>query len=164
MDLDWKPNTTMKDSMKGQLPLSCKKRDYSPSSCSAMRFNWALTLLFFSTSSLLAAAGFETPWGKDADLKIPTLQAPPPPTRHSPLISLATRVIRFHQEVLSPVDGPRSHFRPSSSQYMRLAIEKHGFLEGFFMGCDRLLRENNAEWVYQHIEIDGVLYKYDPVP
>jgi hypothetical protein len=30
------------------------------------------------------------------------------------------------------------------------------------MGCDRLLRENNEEWIYQKVIIDGYEYKYDP--
>lgn len=117
------------------------------------------------TTSLCAAPGFSPPWGKDADLTYPHEQSEtPPPPRSSPLIYLATKAIRFHQQVLSPVDGPRSHFVPSSSQYMLLSLQKHGFFQGFIMGCDRLLRENNAEWVYQHIDNNGTLYKYDPVP
>ena len=54
-------------------------------------------------------------------------------------------VIDFHQKVISPVDGPRSHFRPSSSQYMRQAMHNYGFFKGYIMGCDRLLRENSEE-------------------
>ena len=30
------------------------------------------------------------------------------------------------------------------------------------MGCDRLLRENDEEWVYQKIEFNGKVMKYDP--
>ncbi len=104
--------------------------------------------------------GYFEPWGKDCDLKKPqhAIEAP----KHSIATRIAERVIRFHQEVISPVDGPRSHFRPSSSQYMKLAMYKYGFLKGFIMGCDRLLRENNEEWVYRKIECDGKIFKYDP--
>ena len=77
---------------------------------------------------------------------------------------VAEEVILFHQNVISPVDGPRSHFRPTSSRYMLLAIRKHGFLQGFVMGCDRLLRENDDDWLYRTIQIDGKIYKFDPVP
>jgi putative component of membrane protein insertase Oxa1/YidC/SpoIIIJ protein YidD len=108
----------------------------------------------------MAYPGFQEPWGKDSQLK------DPPKTKTATNPSVATRmadaVIRFHQQVLSPVDGPRSHFRPSSSQYMHLAMHRYGFLKGYLMGCDRLLRENNDMWVYRTIEIDGQLYKYDP--
>ncbi|MBI3236155.1 MAG: membrane protein insertion efficiency factor YidD, partial [Chlamydiales bacterium] len=81
-----------------------------------------------------------------------------------PLVYLAEKAILFHQNILSPVDGPRSHFRPSSSEYTLLAIRKYGFFKGFALGCDRLLRENNQSWVYQTIEEDGKLIKYNPVP
>ncbi|NDB83585.1 MAG: membrane protein insertion efficiency factor YidD [Alphaproteobacteria bacterium] len=78
-------------------------------------------------------------------------------------VQIADVIIQFHQKILSPVDGPRSHYRPTSSRYMQLAMYKHGFIKGFIMGCDRLLRENKAPWVYRSIEIDGQKYKYDPV-
>jgi putative component of membrane protein insertase Oxa1/YidC/SpoIIIJ protein YidD len=107
-----------------------------------------------------AVAGFYEPWGKDSDLRAP------PPRQEEEKISLGTRiadaVIRFHQTVISPVDGPRSHYRPSSSQYMHLAMHRYGFVKGFIMGCDRLLRENDEEWVYRKIEVNGKLMKYDP--
>ena len=79
-------------------------------------------------------------------------------------IKCAEALIHFHQNVLSPVDGPRSHFRPSSSTYMLEAIHKYGFMKGFIMGCDRLLRENSDDWCYKTIESEGKLYKYNPVP
>lgn len=109
---------------------------------------------------LIAHAGYFEPWGKDSDLKAPHPPSPPPQ------VSIATRIadtlIRFHQEVISPVDGPRSHYRPSSSQYMHQAMHNYGFLRGFIMGCDRLLRENDEEWVYRTIQVDGKFFKYDP--
>ncbi len=112
------------------------------------------------TSILFAYAGFQDPWGKDAELKY----AAPAPAQEP--LSLATRtadaIIHFHQQVISPVDGPRSHFRPSSSCYMSLAMHRYGFLQGFLMGCDRLLRENEELWVYRTIQVDGEVFKYDP--
>jgi len=71
-------------------------------------------------------------------------------------------VIRFHQTFLSPISGPRSHFRPTSSRYMQLAMKRYGFVQGLLMGLDRLMRENNEQWVYQKITVDGFEYKYDP--
>jgi len=47
-------------------------------------------------------------------------------------------VIRFHQTFLSPISGPRSHFRPTSSRYMQLAMKRYGFVQGLLMGLDRL--------------------------
>ena len=77
-------------------------------------------------------------------------------------VKVANAIIRFHQEVISPVDGPRSHYRPTSSTYMKLAMHRYGFVKGYLMGCNSLLRENDEEWVYRKIEIDGKIYKFDP--
>jgi hypothetical protein len=46
---------------------------------------------------------------------------------------------------------------------MMQSMQKHGFLAGFLMGCDRLMRENSDDWVYRKIETEGKLFKYDPV-
>lgn len=103
---------------------------------------------------------YEEPWGEDTDVRPPC-----PPTEEVALsipVRIANAVIWFHQNIISPVDGPRSAYRPSSSQYMAQAMSRYGFLRGFLMGCDRLLRENDEEWVYRTIEYNGKLYKYDP--
>ena len=130
-----------------------------------MRFS---LIIFASvlTLNLYARPGYFEPWGKDSELLPASSQSPEDLKASSPsiLVLLAKKAILFHQQVLSPVDGPRSHFRPSSSQYMLLAMQKHGFLKGFALGCDRLLRENSAPWVYQTIEEEGKLIKYNPVP
>lgn len=105
------------------------------------------------------------PWGKDADLAAPSTPACPPPPS-SPLARLGIRAIRFHQEVISPADGPRSNFFPSSSQYTLDAMRKYGFFMGYAMGCDRLMRENDDEWVYRTCPGGprGKIMKYNPVP
>lgn len=123
-------------------------------------FNLILPALFI----LLLAPLQGDPWGKDADLVHPPVCASPTTSQ-----SLATRIgiqaIRFHQEVISPADGPRSHFIPSSSQYTLEAMKKYGFLTGFTMGCDRLMRENDEEWVYRKtLNPAGQEMKWDPVP
>lgn len=120
-----------------------------------------LFFILFSFS-LFARPGFFEPWGKDADLKMALTEQPAKGPDKSWATLIAQQVIRFHQEVISPVDGPRSHYRPSSSQYMKQAMDRYGFLKGFVMGCDRLIRENNEEWVYRKIEYDGQIFKYDP--
>lgn len=116
------------------------------------------------TSLLCVSFSFADPWGKDADLAHPCPL--PSQNKHlSPLASLGIKAIRFHQDVISPADGPRSHFIPSSSQYTLDAMEKYGFFKGFAMGCDRLMRENNEEWVYRKtIDGAGRMMKWDPVP
>jgi uncharacterized protein len=126
-----------------------------------MRFSLLILLL---PVLLHARPGFYEPWGKEADLKYTAECAPVVPAAPSLAVRAAEHIIHFHQNVLSPVDGPRSHFRPSSSNYMMQAMQKHGFIEGFILGCDRLMRENGDDWVYRKIETEGQLFKYNPVP
>lgn len=121
-----------------------------------MRFNLLLLLIPFT---LLAREAFQEPWGKDLVL---LKKNPTPQTELSLPSRVANTIILFHQQVISPVDGPRSDFRPTSSRYMQLAMQRYGFFKGFIMGCDRLLRENDEKWVYRTIEIDGKIFKYDP--
>jgi len=122
-----------------------------------MHIKWLCLLLPLCA---FAREPFREPWGRDCDLKAPI------PKEHiaqaSVPVRIADAIIRFHQDVISPVDGPRSHFRPTSSRYMQLAMKRYGFVKGFLMGCDRLLRENDEEWVYHTIQIDGRVFKYDP--
>lgn len=102
-----------------------------------------------------------TPWGRDATLTT----APTTPTTISLSIQTraATAMIRFFQNYISPIDGPRSHYFPSSSQYTLLAIQKYGPLKGIPLGCDRLMRENSQMWVYETITTEDGLRKLDPV-
>jgi hypothetical protein len=110
---------------------------------------------------------FCNPFGKDADLVNLKIDAPEPPCRPCAGgigVSLSQALIRFHQEVVTPIDGPRSHFRPSSSQYTLDAIEKYGFFTGWAYGCDRLMRENDDPWIYpKRLNENGELYKWNPV-
>lgn len=120
---------------------------------------WSLALL------LLSSTAHADPWGKDADIAQKKCSPPCQENRSSPLTCLAEALIEFHQEVISPADGPRSHFIPSSSQYALDAIKKYGFFQGVAMGCDRLMRENEDPWVYRWTRDGaGKLIKYDPVP
>ena len=114
----------------------------------------------FLAGSLHSYPGFYEPWGNDSDLKAPPEHVEV--KKQSVATRLADAVIRFHQNVISPIDGPRSSFRPTSSRYMQLAMQRYGFLKGFIMGCDRLMRENDEEWVYRTIQVDGKIFKYDP--
>lgn len=120
-----------------------------------------ILLLLLPLSLIARGDPFREPWGRDIGLKVPPAEqalpaAPGIATR------IADAIICFHQEVLSPIDGPRSSFRPTSSRYMQLAMQRYGFIKGYIMGCDRLLRENDEEWVYRTILIDGKTYKFDP--
>lgn len=121
---------------------------------------WLIILLF--SFPLFAEKGFVDPWGKDAEMVRIKSYLPELP-KHKPLMAkLSEAVISFHQNIISPVDGPRSHYRPSSSNYMLHAIRHHGFIKGYLMGCDRLLRENKETWVYRTALVDGEIFKWDP--
>lgn len=127
-----------------------------------MRFK--LLILFLSPILVHAIPGYFEPWGKDAGLAYhPSQSIQEVKPKDSIAVRVAEQVILFHQNVLSPVDGPRSHFRPSSSSYMMQSMQKHGFIMGFLMGCDRLMRENGDDWVYRKIESEGKIFKYDPI-
>jgi putative component of membrane protein insertase Oxa1/YidC/SpoIIIJ protein YidD len=124
---------------------------------------WKIAFWMFCLNLSLAA----DPWGKDADLV--KRHCKPPKIEHSnptPILDkFAEVMIHFHQDVISPADGPRSHFIPSSSQYTLNAMHKYGFFQGFIMGCDRLMRENDDPWVYRDtVDGAGNWIKYDPVP
>lgn len=105
--------------------------------------------------------GYVVPWGEDHNLSLQTPTRPAPEPKLSLMGKAASKAILFHHRVLTHISGPRSHFRPTSSQYMFMAIQEHGFLKGYMMGCDRLLRENQDPWVYRTILINNKLYKWD---
>jgi len=51
-------------------------------------------------------------------------------------------VIRFYRECISPLYRPMCKFDPTCSQYMYLAVEKHGAFKGVGLGLWRILRCN----------------------
>ncbi|NGX30813.1 MAG: putative membrane protein insertion efficiency factor [Chlamydiae bacterium] len=107
---------------------------------------------------------WEEPWGKDKELvHFDRTEKKTQKTSYNPLYHAGILMIQFHQTFISPMNQDRSNFRPTSSQYAMDAIKRHGFVQGFIMGCDRLMRENDDEWVYNQKEINGILWKYDPV-
>jgi putative component of membrane protein insertase Oxa1/YidC/SpoIIIJ protein YidD len=123
--------------------------------------------LVLSTGLILSQQTDANPWGKDADLtKESNCSSCPKKKCSTPLLGqFAEIMIGFHQRVISPADGPRSHFIPSSSQYTLDAMRKYGFFYGVAMGCDRLMRENKEPWIYRMtLDPEGKLIKYNPVP
>lgn len=108
----------------------------------------------------------ENPWGSDSDLTKEALskskKASVKKTSSNPLTLFGKAMVHFHQKVLHPIQGERSHFRPTSSHYTLQAIKSHGFFKGFIMGCDRLMRENEEAWIYPTRIIHGRKWKWDP--
>jgi uncharacterized protein len=122
-------------------------------------------LSFFLLSlPLFAEVGYVEPWGKDGVFPLPPKKEKKQLLLLSPMARVAESVILFHHKFITQIDGPRSHFRPSSSNYMLEAIRKHGFAKGYILGCDRLLRENQDPWRYRLKLIDGCLHKWNPPP
>ena len=102
------------------------------------------------------------PWGPDAECAY-QIEEGVPLRPSSPLGWAVRGVVSLHQMVFSEADGPRSHFRPSSSQYMVLAVHKYGVLPGVLMGMDRLMRENEERWIYPRVAMGPKLWvKWDP--
>ncbi len=101
------------------------------------------------------------PWGADAQLAYPIAQTQlTPPSLPQ---KMCNKMIRFFQVYISPIDGPRSSFYPTSSQYASDAIKHYGVLKGIALGCDRLMRENKDLWVYETTKEYGGERKLDPV-
>ena len=121
-----------------------------------------LKLLFFLIPTCaFTELGYVEPWGTDAGIEVEQVEQARP-SQLSLLAKAAEKAIVFHQEILSATTGPRSHFKPSSSHYTLGAIREHGFIQGFFMGCDRLMRENPDPWVYKTTKYEEKIYKWDP--
>ena len=60
--------------------------------------------------------------------------------KNQPTNSPAIQTIKLYQKYISPVDGQRCSMYPSCSEYGRQAFQKYGFLTGWIITCDRLLR------------------------
>lgn len=119
-------------------------------------------ILLFSLCNFLAKPGYNPPWGKCHSIYKEKKNYTAPKKKEAYLHYILENIILFHQNVLSPVDGPRSHFRPTSARYMFLSLRRHGFFKGYAKGCDRLLRENKDPWIYRSIVINNKRYKFDP--
>lgn len=116
--------------------------------------------LFIFPIYLISKDPFIEPWGEDTTLLKKDMS--PSFQKVTSSKKLANAMIHFYQKNISPANGPKSNFRPTSSKYMELAIYEYGFFKGFIMGCDRLMRENTDPWVYRTIDIHGKTVKYDP--
>lgn len=131
-------------------------------------------VFFFFTLSLLTQALLfgsftehgDSPWGSDSELA--HISRKPRSELLLQKQSVGQKscrsLIRFFQVYISPIDGPRSSFYPTSSQYALEAIQKYGVFAGIAMGCDRLMRENGEFWVYERTNKYGIERKLDPVP
>ncbi|MFZ4098706.1 MAG: membrane protein insertion efficiency factor YidD [Chlamydiia bacterium] len=98
----------------------------------------------------------------DAGLAYPAVVTQPLQPQ-SPGAWVIRGVVSLHQMLLSEAEASRSHFRPSSSQYMLLAVQKYGWLDGYLRGMDRLMRENEDPWIYSRLSVTPDSWiKWDP--
>lgn len=52
------------------------------------------------------------------------------------------KIVRFYQIIISPFLGNNCRFYPSCSQYMILAVKKHGIIKGLYFGIKRIFKCN----------------------
>ncbi len=72
-------------------------------------------------------------------------------------------VFRSLYGAISRVDGNRCPMHPTCSRYSLEAIEKHGFLIGIVMTCDRLIHESNEMDYAPLVEVGDSVKYADPV-
>ncbi len=53
---------------------------------------------------------------------------------------LALLIIKFYKKIISPCLPNACRFYPTCSEYTYIAIEKHGFFKGSFLGLKRILK------------------------
>lgn len=125
-------------------------------------FFFLINSLFFLPLKGNYIESFSEPWGIDSEFVY--IKREDTQNQNSKIYygrSICKGLIRFFQNYISPIDGPRSSFYPSSSQYTFEAIQKYGVFRGISMGCDRLMRENNETWIYKNIKKEGIQLKID---
>ena len=65
-----------------------------------------------------------------------------PPDRERPGLAatLAAKIVRGYQLLVSPVLGPRCRFHPTCSEYTREALGRFGLLRGGWLSIRRIVR------------------------
>lgn len=53
---------------------------------------------------------------------------------------LLIKIVRFYQRFLSPLFPGCCRYRPTCSEYMIEALQKHGIFKGLYLGIRRILR------------------------
>jgi len=72
--------------------------------------------------------------------------------------------LTFFRKTISRADGRRCMMYPSCSHYSGQAFAKHGFVKGWVMSSDRLLRCGRDEKrLSEEIIINKQVYVYDPL-
>ena len=86
------------------------------------------------------------------------------PENQSPDTGPMAYALQFFKKTISRADGHRCMMYPSCSHYSAQAFEKHGFIKGWIMTSDRLLRCGRDEKnISENIIIDEKTYVFDPL-
>jgi putative membrane protein insertion efficiency factor len=112
-------------------------------------------LLFFAYLFIFICIGAE--WGYAGETRSPQQKI-------DDETNFATFPIRMYQKFLSAGDGHRCPMMPSCSQYSIEAFRKHGYLLGWIMTSDRLLRCGRDETRLSETRTkNNETYSYDPL-
>jgi putative membrane protein insertion efficiency factor len=112
--------------------------------------------LFFFFASVVYAAPFKGPWGKDKPQRNSQQQVD---STLNPLGAL----VELYRTNISPIDGKDCPMYPSCSEYSIRCFKKHGLFIGWMMTCDRLFRCGRDEVrLSPHILVNGESRCYDP--
>lgn len=75
-----------------------------------------------------------------------------------------SNALDFYQSFISRADGNRCPMTPSCSEYAKQAFRKYGFIKGWILTCDRLLRCGRDEIrLAPSVRVAGTLHAYDPL-
>ena len=73
-------------------------------------------------------------------------------------------LLDFYQAFISRADGQRCPMVPTCSQYAQQAFRRYGFIKGWVLACDRLLRCGHDEIrLAPVVRIEGTPRAYDPL-
>jgi len=105
-----------------------------------------ITGALFIPSTLLGADSF-MPWHFDKNRAGDAGEIPLPEKNHECNDMLLGSLEKYFHEV-SRVDGDRCPMEPTCSAYAIQAIRTHGFIIGYMMACDRIMRcgGNDTVW------------------
>jgi len=82
----------------------------------------------------------------------------------TPAEKTSLSALSLYQHFISRADGDRCPMYPTCSRYAKQAFEKEGFIRGWILTCDRLLRCGRDETrLSRSVTIDGVRHTYDPL-
>ncbi len=87
------------------------------------------------------------------------------PKKYDAVSVVASWLISFYKEVLSPLQGRNvCNFYPSCSTFAKMAYEQYGFFYGTLMTFDRLQRCHPGAWKYLYLYYPEIKNNriYDP--